>query len=213
MNRVGEREVEVMSRQAKFWLLMVTVSALVLMWVIMSADSAAAQEYAEAPEPPGVMNAPTGPECERYGCLYGHERGCHYTRGGEGGGCGVVDHGIAHEPLMDGQGVTSEYPNGRHFIRVLWPDRYDPARRAAWDRLAQCESTGDWYINTGNGYYGGVQFSLSSWRAAGGQQYAAYPHHAWPAQQIATAEVLLSMQGRGAWPGCLRKGMGAPYPQ
>ncbi|MBT2386414.1 transglycosylase family protein [Streptomyces sp. ISL-11] len=68
-----------------------------------------------------------------------------------------------------------------------------------WDKVAQCESTGNWSINTGNGYYGGLQFSKSSWDAAGGGKYAAYPHQATKGQQIAVAEKLLAMQGPGAW--------------
>lgn len=71
-----------------------------------------------------------------------------------------------------------------------------------WDKVAQCESTGNWSINTGNGYYGGLQFSQSSWEAAGGTQYASRADLASKDQQIATAEKLLSMQGPGAWPHC-----------
>ncbi|MFF1833839.1 transglycosylase family protein [Streptomyces sp. NPDC058231] len=70
---------------------------------------------------------------------------------------------------------------------------------ATWDAVAQCESGGNWSINTGNGYYGGLQFSQSSWAAAGGTQYAARADLATKAQQIATAEKLLDMQGPGAW--------------
>ncbi len=68
-----------------------------------------------------------------------------------------------------------------------------------WDRLAECESNGNWSINTGNGYYGGLQFSQSSWQAAGG---SGMPHQASKAEQIRVAENLLSMQGWGAWPSC-----------
>ncbi|MEV1006709.1 transglycosylase family protein [Streptomyces sp. NPDC049881] len=71
-----------------------------------------------------------------------------------------------------------------------------------WDAVAQCESGGDWSINTGNGYYGGLQFSASSWAAAGGTQYAASADQATKEQQIAAAENLLAMQGPGAWPVC-----------
>jgi resuscitation-promoting factor RpfA len=70
---------------------------------------------------------------------------------------------------------------------------------ATWDAVAQCESGGNWSINTGNGYYGGLQFSQSSWAAAGGLQYAPRADLATKAQQIATAERLLDMQGPGAW--------------
>jgi hypothetical protein len=75
---------------------------------------------------------------------------------------------------------------------------------SVWDRLAECESNGDWSINTGNGYYGGLQFNKSSWDWAGGQQYAEYPHHASRGQQIAVAERLLEIHpaGWGAWPAC-----------
>lgn len=71
-----------------------------------------------------------------------------------------------------------------------------------WDRLAQCESGGNWSINTGNGYYGGLQFSLGSWRAVGG---SGYPHQASKAEQIARAEALKARQGWGAWPSCTKK--------
>ncbi len=79
------------------------------------------------------------------------------------------------------------------------------ANGGVWDRVAQCESGGNWSINTGNGYYGGLQFSQSSWRAAGGARYAARPHQASKAAQIAVAQNLLRMQGPGAWPVCSRK--------
>ena len=74
-----------------------------------------------------------------------------------------------------------------------------------WDRVARCESGGNWKIATGNGYYGGLQFSRSSWRAAGGTRYASMPHHATKSEQIAVAKNLLRMQGPGAWPVCSRK--------
>ncbi|MFF4247666.1 transglycosylase family protein [Streptomyces sp. NPDC001822] len=70
---------------------------------------------------------------------------------------------------------------------------------ATWDAVAQCESGGNWSINTGNGYYGGLQFSASSWAAAGGTQYAARADLATKDQQIAVAEKLLDLQGPGAW--------------
>ena len=83
-----------------------------------------------------------------------------------------------------------------------------PAHAASdetWNRLAQCESGGNWQINTGNGYYGGVQFSISSWFAVGGNQYAPRPDLATRTQQVAAAERLLDLQGWGAWPACSRK--------
>ncbi|MGN2299233.1 resuscitation-promoting factor Rpf, partial [Micrococcus luteus KDCGSN] len=71
-----------------------------------------------------------------------------------------------------------------------------------WDRLAECESNGTWDINTGNGFYGGVQFTLSSWQAVGGE---GYPHQASKAEQIKRAEILQDLQGWGAWPLCSQK--------
>lgn len=71
-----------------------------------------------------------------------------------------------------------------------------------WQRLAMCESGGRWQVNTGNGYYGGLQFSLRSWRWVGG---SGYPHEATPAEQVLRARLLLARQGWGAWPVCSRK--------
>lgn len=76
---------------------------------------------------------------------------------------------------------------------------------SAWDQVAQCESGGDWHINTGNGYYGGLQFSASSWRAVGGTKYAPLPHQATPQEQVAAAEKLRASGGWGHWPACARK--------
>ncbi|MBM7459757.1 hypothetical protein JOE26_002432 [Rhodococcus coprophilus] len=68
-----------------------------------------------------------------------------------------------------------------------------------WDAVAQCESGGNWAINTGNGYYGGLQFSQSTWEAYGGTGYA---HNASRDEQIRVAENVLAGQGPGAWPVC-----------
>lgn len=78
----------------------------------------------------------------------------------------------------------------------------DAVEGGVWDRLAQCESGGNWRINTGNGFYGGLQFTPSSWRAVGG---SGLPHQASKAEQIARAERLLDLQGWGAWPACSAK--------
>ncbi len=80
-----------------------------------------------------------------------------------------------------------------------------PAQAATvdtWDRLAECESNGTWDINTGNGFYGGVQFTLTSWQAVGGE---GYPHQASKAEQIKRAEIIQDLQGWGAWPLCSQK--------
>ncbi|MER7516021.1 transglycosylase family protein, partial [Streptomyces sp. NPDC126499] len=88
---------------------------------------------------------------------------------------------------------------------------------ATWDKVAQCESGGNWSINTGNGYYGGLQFSQSTWQAFGGTAYAARADLATKQEQILTAEKVLASQGEGAWPHCgPAAGLGAddadPYP-
>ena len=74
-----------------------------------------------------------------------------------------------------------------------------PAGGGVWDRLAQCESGGNWGINTGNGYSGGLQFSAGTWAANGGTGSA---HNASRAEQIRVAERVRASQGWGAWPAC-----------
>ncbi|MEU0303169.1 transglycosylase family protein [Streptomyces sp. NPDC006175] len=84
-----------------------------------------------------------------------------------------------------------------------------------WEKVAACESTGNWHINTGNGYYGGLQFTRSTWAAYGGTAYAERADLATKDQQIAVAEKVLGGQGPGAWPTCsvragLKQGSDAP---
>lgn len=101
------------------------------------------------------------------------------------------------------QNVTSQ-PTDK-IVRVGTKQEPAPAANFAsgsgpFDRIAQCESGGNWSINTGNGYYGGLQFSLSTWRAYGG---TGYPHEQSREQQIAVAQRLVAAQGGyGAWPHC-----------
>ncbi|MFD7245320.1 LysM peptidoglycan-binding domain-containing protein [Streptomyces massasporeus] len=76
------------------------------------------------------------------------------------------------------------------------------ADSGVWDRIAQCESGGDWHINTGNGYYGGLQFAPSTWNAYGGTAYAPTADRASRSQQIAVATKVQRAQGWGAWPTC-----------
>ncbi len=76
------------------------------------------------------------------------------------------------------------------------------ASGSVWDRLAQCESGGNWQINTGNGYYGGLQFLPSTWRAVGG---TGLPHQHSREEQIKRAEILLARSGWGQWPACTAK--------
>lgn len=71
-----------------------------------------------------------------------------------------------------------------------------------WDKIAACESGGNWHINTGNGFYGGLQFTLSTWHAYGG---SGMPQNASRETQIAVAKRVQASQGWGAWPVCSRK--------
>jgi peptidoglycan hydrolase-like protein with peptidoglycan-binding domain len=91
------------------------------------------------------------------------------------------------------------------------------ASETVWDRVAQCESGGNWAINSGNGYYGGLQFSFGTWKGFGGQKYASTANQATKAQQIEIARAVLKVQGPGAWPVCsvragltLANGLSAP---
>lgn len=96
-------------------------------------------------------------------------------------------------------------------VQSSTPARTTSAPRAAapaatsgsvWDQLAVCEAGGNWAINTGNGYYGGLQFSISSWNAVGG---SGLPSDASREEQIQRGEMLLAKQGWGAWPACTAK--------
>ena len=73
---------------------------------------------------------------------------------------------------------------------------------SVWDRLVQCESTGNWSINTGNGFYGGVQFDYGTWLRHGGGKYAPRADLATREEQIDIARKTLKAQGWGAWPSC-----------
>ncbi|MFC1403898.1 MULTISPECIES: transglycosylase family protein [Streptacidiphilus] len=76
------------------------------------------------------------------------------------------------------------------------------ATSSVWDKVAACESGGDWQINTGNGYYGGLQFTAATWAAYGGEHYASTANRATEAEQITVAQRVLQGQGPGAWPVC-----------
>ncbi len=73
---------------------------------------------------------------------------------------------------------------------------------AMWDKIAQCESTGNWSINNGNGYYGGLQFDIQTWLGNGGGQYASRADLASREQQIAVATTLYNARGSSPWPVC-----------
>ncbi|MEU6158671.1 transglycosylase family protein [Streptomyces sp. NPDC047130] len=91
----------------------------------------------------------------------------------------------------------------------------EAAEASTWDRVAACEASGDWDVNTGNGYYGGLQFSQATWEGFGGRVYAPRADQATREEQIVVAEKVLDVQGPGAWPVCSgRAGLtrGGPAP-
>ncbi|SBS74233.1 Resuscitation-promoting factor RpfA [uncultured Mycobacterium sp.] len=92
---------------------------------------------------------------------------------------------------------------------LVFASQAQAAPDAEWDQVARCESGGNWAINTGNGYQGGLQFSPGTWSAHGGGQFAPAANMATKDQQIAIAEHVLATQGRGAWPVCGRGLSGA----
>lgn len=100
----------------------------------------------------------------------------------------VVAAGAAAAVLMTGTGSASA------------------ATGANWSAVAACESGGDWAINTGNGFSGGLQFTPQTWAAYGGTAHAPSAHQASQAEQIAVAEKVLAGQGAGAWGNCAAKG-------
>jgi len=89
---------------------------------------------------------------------------------------------------------------------LLGPASAAQASSVNWDAIAQCESGGNWSISTGNGFYGGLQFTKGTWRAYGGTKYASTANKASRSEQIAIAEKVLRGQGIGAWPVCGKKG-------
>lgn len=98
--------------------------------------------------------------------------------------------------------VTSSSYTPRTTVQPTASSAPAVANGSVWDQLAVCESGGNWAINTGNGYYGGLQFSLGTWRAVGGQ---GLPSEASREEQISRAQSVLARQGWGAWPACSAK--------
>ena len=108
---------------------------------------------------------------------------------------------VKHRPLP-GPGIYRLPEQDRSPVRTQQPassQRSVAVGGSVWDRLAQCESGGNWATNTGNGYSGGLQFSSGTWRANGG---SGSPHTASRAEQIRVAQRVLASQGWGAWPSC-----------
>jgi hypothetical protein len=117
----------------------------------------------------------------------------------------LVDGEETDRELMDSEVVTE--PRDRVVLVGTRVPPPPPARTASagtsvWDRLAQCESNGNWQANTGNGYYGGLQFLPSTWRSVGG---SGLPHQASKSEQIHRAQILQQRSGWGQWPACSRR--------
>jgi hypothetical protein len=109
-------------------------------------------------------------------------------------------------PTQTGQIVARSTAAGTAFALPLvgFTTAANAATEEQWDHVAQCESGGNWHINTGNGYYGGLQFTSSTWLGYGGGNYASRADLASKSEQIAIANKVLASQGWGAWPVCSR---------
>ncbi|CAM3979638.1 hypothetical protein SMNI109538_23360 [Smaragdicoccus niigatensis] len=121
-------------------------------------------------------------------------------------------------PEPTSETTTEQNAPPSSFVEVPKPTTTEPERtqnfapppapvtgNSNWDALAQCEATGNWQINSGNGFYGGLQFTQGTWQAYGGGAYAPRADLASRDQQIAIAERVLNGQGWGAWPACSGK--------
>lgn len=107
--------------------------------------------------------------------------------------------------LEDASTITHTYSQveEEHHIIIKDPEPVmDAGSSDVWDRLAACESGGDWSINTGNGYYGGLQFSQGAWNSVGG---SGLPHEHSREEQIERGKLLQSVRGWGAWGLCAKK--------
>ena len=87
----------------------------------------------------------------------------------------------------------------RSKIVKVGTSRLNLARMKQWNRIARCESGGNWKINTGNGYYGGLQFNLATWKSAGGRKFAKYPNKASKNEQVHVANTLYKKRGFRPW--------------
>lgn len=115
----------------------------------------------------------------------------------------------AQERLARLQAATTTVPVPQPTVVTTTAPPVDSG--SVWDRLCQCEATGNWHINSGNGYYGGLQFHPGTWKAYGGHEFASNAHLASREQQIVVAERVLAAKGGrfSDWPGCRAK-LGLP---
>lgn len=99
------------------------------------------------------------------------------------------------------RGHTIDQPTAEALSAQIAYQRLANTYNPAWDQVAACESGGNWSIDSGNGYYGGLQFNLGTWRSNGG---SGYPHQASKLEQIRVATNLYNVRGRSPWPHCGR---------
>ncbi len=121
----------------------------------------------------------------------------------------VLGASVSRAPTVDAVAAAAVYLPIRTPAPVARARVVTFAGGSVWDRLAQCESSGNWAINTGNGYYGGLQFSIGTWDGYGGAAFAARPDLATREQQITVAERLRAARGYAPWPACRVK-LGLP---
>jgi hypothetical protein len=118
----------------------------------------------------------------------------------------AAKHGPAHYTVRQGDTLSdiARHEYGRAAAAPAAAPASVPAASGGvnWSAIAACESGGNWSANTGNGFYGGLQFTQQTWQANGGGQYAASADQASASQQIAVAQRVLASQGIGAWPVC-----------
>lgn len=114
----------------------------------------------------------------------------------------AADEQLAERPLPGSEAVSQPAAVAAPAKPQSQPAAVSAVSASVWDRLAQCESGGNWAINTGNGYYGGLQFTLGTWQGLGG---VGYPHQASKAEQIKRAQMLQARSGWGQWPACTAK--------
>lgn len=107
---------------------------------------------------------------------------------------------LAPTPATEAVPLADPAPAPQQTVTTMAAEPY-----GVWDELAQCESGQNWSINTGNGFYGGLQFAPSTWTGFGGGQYAPSAHLATREQQIEIARKVQAVQGWGAWPACTAK--------
>src|SRR4051794_29382163 len=111
-----------------------------------------------------------------------------------------------HQPTRISQASLTVTASGAGLaLPLIAVSSASAASTDTWEKVAACESTDDWSINTGNGFYGGLQFTQSTWEEYGGTRYAPRADLATKDQQIAIAEKVLDHQGPGAWPVCSGK--------